>query len=193
VWRVAEIIGRHRPPPFERRDVFRIEGPRRTSVSNIGSLYAFIDNGAAPVIAARAASRAGCSCTGFPVNEASAALARCGTGAADPSTIDTFVQRPFGYRSSKTATSAIGQSNEPFSPCFKCADFALDASFGDTMADSSSPGLRLFSRVISLSGSRKNYSSGITRRAPSGCASSTPAPQTFTPLARHLDEIMPMQ
>ncbi len=48
----------------------------------------------------------------------SAAAARCGTGAAAPSTTEALRQAP-SARSSATATSAIGPPKEALSPCLR--------------------------------------------------------------------------
>src|ERR1022692_4460193 len=90
---------------------------RRTSVSKIGSLYSFFVSALAPESAARAAARAIFSSTTWPRSAASAALARCGTGAAAPRTIEARRQAPSDAASRTTATSARGQSKESLSPC----------------------------------------------------------------------------
>ena len=72
--RGGEALTRQFPNSVQACPAARIA--RWTSVSKIGSLYAFFVNGAAPASAARAASRAVCSCTGFPRRAASAAFAR---------------------------------------------------------------------------------------------------------------------
>src|SRR5262249_18691064 len=96
--------------PAARRTVLRM------MVSKIGTLYRFLANGVASATAAFAAARAVCSSMVAPLRRASAVFARYGYGAAAPSTTAALLQRE-PCMSRTMATSAIGQSNDSFSPC----------------------------------------------------------------------------
>src|SRR5690348_5779267 len=135
---------------------------RRTTASNMRILYAFCASGVAPCMAAAAASRALCSLSGLPVRAFSAAVARHGTGAAAPSTMDALLTIP-PRGSSTTATSAKGQSNDSFCPIFVYADRVESDGAGTRISVSSSPELSTCSRVTSVSGRTKRSSSAISR------------------------------
>ena len=87
-----------------------------------------------------------------PVRAASAAFARCGTGAAAPRMIAARLQVPSSAMSSATATSARGQSKESFLPCLKWATRRPDDSLGTRIAVRVSCGRKSFSRCRSRSG-----------------------------------------
>ena len=92
----------------------------------------------------------------FARQHASAAFARCGTGAAAPRMTAARLQVPSRSTSRATATSASGQSNESFSPCRTWAMRRLGDGFGRQIALRISCGRKSFSRCRSRSGARKN-------------------------------------
>src|SRR5690349_3714222 len=89
---------------------------RATIVLKSGTLYALSDSGVASAIDASPAARADSLLILLPISAFSASIARRGTGAAAPSTIEAFLQFIWPSNSSATATSASGQSKDSFSP-----------------------------------------------------------------------------